>query len=155
MGKYYCVSCHRYFIGEDVLQKHFKTKAHKRRFHLFPTVIYVHQNPRTCWNSLWRWPRGSFRDENWQREFQKWSSDVYWSTQRRFHHRSRAPELMIWSIFSSILYFYEVLDLWPFCKDILTVCVWLPCVVVGSLVQQLACLPIVREMEPISDLKRT
>eukprot|EP01092_Planopodium_desertum_P002788 TRINITY_DN1439_c0_g1_i1.p1 TRINITY_DN1439_c0_g1~~TRINITY_DN1439_c0_g1_i1.p1 ORF type:complete len:163 (+),score=2.51 TRINITY_DN1439_c0_g1_i1:39-491(+) len=30
LGQHYCVSCGRYFIGEEVLKEHFKTKAHKQ-----------------------------------------------------------------------------------------------------------------------------
>lgn len=31
MGQYYCVACARYFISEDALLKHMKTKKHKSR----------------------------------------------------------------------------------------------------------------------------
>ncbi|KAL6070973.1 Bud site selection [Balamuthia mandrillaris] len=30
-GQFYCPHCHRYFIGEEAMKTHFKTKLHKKR----------------------------------------------------------------------------------------------------------------------------
>ncbi|GJQ10119.1 hypothetical protein GpartN1_g1910.t1 [Galdieria partita] len=31
LGQYYCLPCDRYFVSNDALNRHYKTKAHKRR----------------------------------------------------------------------------------------------------------------------------
>lgn len=31
LGQYYCISCARYFMKDNILQEHFKTKSHKRK----------------------------------------------------------------------------------------------------------------------------
>ncbi|EME30190.1 Zinc finger protein bud20 [Galdieria sulphuraria] len=31
LGQYYCLPCDRYFVSNDALNSHYKTKAHKRR----------------------------------------------------------------------------------------------------------------------------
>lgn len=31
-GAHYCISCSRYFVSDDALEKHAKTKPHKRRY---------------------------------------------------------------------------------------------------------------------------
>ena len=32
LGQYYCVTCARYFITEEAMTEHLKTKQHKKRF---------------------------------------------------------------------------------------------------------------------------
>ena len=31
LGQFYCIFCSKYFINKDVLEKHYKTKEHKKR----------------------------------------------------------------------------------------------------------------------------
>jgi hypothetical protein len=32
LGQHYCVTCARYFVSDNAIQVHFKTKEHKKRF---------------------------------------------------------------------------------------------------------------------------
>jgi bud site selection protein 20 len=39
LGQYYCVTCARYFIAEQALNVHYKTKEHKKRFKIVKNEI--------------------------------------------------------------------------------------------------------------------
>jgi len=39
LGEFYCVACAKYFINKEVLEKHTKTKPHKRRVKLLNSEV--------------------------------------------------------------------------------------------------------------------
>ena len=39
LGQHYCVTCARYFISDQAIQVHYKTKEHKKRFKIVTTEI--------------------------------------------------------------------------------------------------------------------
>jgi bud site selection protein 20 len=39
LGQYYCVTCARYFIAEQALTVHYKTKEHKKRFKIVKNEV--------------------------------------------------------------------------------------------------------------------
>mmetsp|Transcript_13222 Transcript_13222/g.31351 ORF Transcript_13222/g.31351 Transcript_13222/m.31351 type:complete len:118 (+) Transcript_13222:175-528(+) len=41
-GQFYCLSCARYFINDDVLQYHYRTKQHKKRLKAVMDKPYTH-----------------------------------------------------------------------------------------------------------------
>ena len=43
LGQHYCLTCARYFISEQSLQEHFRTKAHKKRMKVLKDIPYSHE----------------------------------------------------------------------------------------------------------------
>lgn len=41
-GQFYCLSCARHFINDDVLQYHYRTKQHKKRLKAVMEKPYTH-----------------------------------------------------------------------------------------------------------------
>mmetsp|Transcript_40831 Transcript_40831/g.55485 ORF Transcript_40831/g.55485 Transcript_40831/m.55485 type:complete len:91 (+) Transcript_40831:125-397(+) len=41
LGQHYCISCTRYFITDDSIRKHFKTKEHKKRVKVLKEEPYT------------------------------------------------------------------------------------------------------------------
>ena len=39
LGQHYCVTCARYFISEQSIQTHYKTKEHKKRYKMVKTEV--------------------------------------------------------------------------------------------------------------------
>ena len=43
LGQYYCVTCARYFIAEQAMTVHLKTKEHKKRIKTTKVIPYSHE----------------------------------------------------------------------------------------------------------------
>ena len=43
LGQNYCLHCARYFISENAIQMHFKTKEHKKRMKTCKEIPYSHE----------------------------------------------------------------------------------------------------------------
>lgn len=43
MGQFYCLCCAKYFINEDAMQKHVKSKVHKQRLKIVAEPQYTQQ----------------------------------------------------------------------------------------------------------------
>ena len=43
LGQHYCLHCARYFISDNAIQTHFKTKEHKKRFKTCKEIPYSHE----------------------------------------------------------------------------------------------------------------
>ena len=47
-GQYYCVECARYFVGDEALAEHRKSKTHKKRLRELKDVPYSQQEAEFC-----------------------------------------------------------------------------------------------------------
>ncbi len=43
LGQHYCLHCSRYFISENAIKEHFKTKEHKKRMKTCKDKPYSHE----------------------------------------------------------------------------------------------------------------
>ena len=43
LGQHYCLHCTRYFLSDQVIAEHFKTKEHKKRMKVLKDIPYSHE----------------------------------------------------------------------------------------------------------------
>ena len=48
LGQYYCIHCARYFIEENALEVHYKTKEHKKRVKRTKEIPYTQKEAEMC-----------------------------------------------------------------------------------------------------------
>jgi len=47
-GQFYCLQCARYFQGSDALEKHYRSKPHKRRLKVMKEPLWSQEEAERC-----------------------------------------------------------------------------------------------------------